>query len=323
MAKQKKPSAEERLIKLTEPSRLMEAQMQLLMPAQIWAYVEQLVRDYLIMHANDKVSRDLVSQMALACRMETMARFGHDSLETFALAKMLRTDGPRFRQPAPRPDAITHINNYPHKPHRLEMDQENAANDIIRVWTAFGKFLEVSSRSIGGGGSARSQALGPVDVMGQDLWDHHRQTYTPWYQIASKIPVARRTAGLSLTVAGVVFKILIEDLYPEQLDSQFALIKGTALRALKAGLTAYADPALLANWGKPKIPPAGAPLGGKPGPGGPTPQPDPVSAASGEISVPKKRPPGLWQPPKPKLPPDGKVKLAPRRAKGSGSTIVN
>lgn len=284
MAKQKKQTAEERLILATQDLRILESHLQLLMPAQIWTYVETLCRLYLVSQANDKISRDLISQMALACRMETMARFGHDSLETFALAKMLANQGPRFTPPAPRPDAISHINKYPHKPHRLDMDQEAAAHDIVQIWTAFGKFLEISGRGFEGGGGARSRAKGPVDVMGQDLWDHHREVYTPWYKIASKIPVARRTAGLALTIAGITFKILVEDLYPEQIDNQFCLVKGTALKALKAGLSAYQDPVQLAAWGRRADPAPGTPQDGQTRSGAPNPPPSPQKPASGQIS---------------------------------------
>lgn len=317
MPKPKAPklTPEERLNKALDGLAVFETELRLLLPAQLWPFVETLCRAHL-RNQKDQISRDLVAQFALTCRQEALRRFGHDTLETFALARMLKEDTENWRPKAPRQDSITYINKQPNKLHRFNADQETAAKDILLIWEAFGKFLQISGGGIGGGGGARSQALGPVDVIGQELWQHHKTVFTPWQAKASRTVVERRTTtGTHLTVAAVVYKVLVEDIYPEELDRAFALIAGTALRALKAGLNAYNNPALLDSWGRPKL------QGPNNGQMRPTqPQTPPVvgtasPAAQNPATSPAKRPPGLWQAPRPKLPPGGKVKLKPRKRK--------
>lgn len=307
MAKQPKATPEERLNKALDGLALFEDELQLLLPAQVWPYVETLARLQLL--TDTKESRDLIAQLALACRQEALRRFGHDTLETFKLARLLREGTDRWHPKPPTLDAITHINNYSNKHQRFTMEQDAAANNICVVWSAFGKFLEIAGRGIGGGGSARSQALGPVDVMGQDLWDHHREVFKPWQFAASRAVVRRRSiTGNNLTIAAVVFKVLVEDMYPEDLDHHFALLGGTALKAVKAGLDAYHDPKRLTDWGKtPQNTPPAPQTGGQG-----------ARQPSGGSPTAPKRPPGLWVPPVPKLPPGGKVKLGPRKKKHTG-----
>lgn len=313
MAKVGKPkiTPQERLTKALEGLAPFEAELHLLLPAQIWPYVETLCR--LLLSADNKESRDLVAQLALTCRQEALRKFGHDTLETFALARMLREGTSRWQPKQPVKDSITHINSYPHKPHRFTSQQEDAAHQIREVWEAFGKFLDIAGRGIGGGGSARGQALSPVDVMGDSMWEHHRDVFKPWLNKAARTVVERRTsAGMHLTIAAVVFKVLKEDIYPEDLDTQFALIKGTTLKALKAGLDAYYAPAKLDLWGKPppKAPNAGLQggQGGQNHAGGSQGSQDPAQAAPAPAR-------GLWVTPRPKLAPGEKVKLGPRKKK--------
>jgi len=313
MAKAKKPTAEERLNKALEGLAPFEAELQLLLPAQVWPFVEAFCRLHLQKDAS-REARELVAQLALTLRQEALRKFGHDTLETFKLARLLREGTARWQAKPPRLDSISHMKRYLHKPHRLSGDQESAANDIRMVWEAFSKFLEIAGRGIGGGGSSRAQALGPVDVMGESLWEHHRDIFKPWQNIASRTVVRRRTVTDNhLTIAAVVFKVLVEDLYPEELDTHFALVKGTALRALKAGLDAYHTPYRLEAWGRdPQNPPQ---------PGGQQPQNvtnGSQAAKTAETAVaPLKKSTGLWTPPRPKLAPGEKVRLAPRKAKGA------
>lgn len=306
MASAPKPklTAEQKLQKALADLAPFEAELSLLLPAQVWPFVEALCRLHLL--ADSVEGRELVAQLALTLRQEALRKFGHDTLETFALARLLREGTARWHPKPPRLDSITHINKAKHPPHRLTGDQDAVAHNICEVWTAFGKFLEVASRGIGGGGSARSQALGPVDVMGEELWKHHRTVFTPWQYKAARTVVERRTStGNHLTIAAVVFKVLVEDIYPEELDRQFALVGGTALKALKAGLDAYYTPERLDAWGKPKPDPAKAPQTGGQGAQKPP---------AGTPAAPK-RPPGLWVAPRPKLAPGQKIKLPPRKKK--------
>lgn len=311
MAKAPKLSAEEKLNKALDGLAPFEAELSLLLPAQVWNFVEALCRLHLQADAT-KQGRELVAQLALTMRQEALRRFGHDTLETFALARMLREGTARWQPKEPRLDAISHINNAKHPPHRLTSDQQEAAEDIREVWTAFGKFLEIAGRDIGGGSSSRATALGPVDVMGEGLWEHHRDVFKPWQFKASRTVVLRRTSTSNhLTIAAVVYKVLVEDIYPAELDLHFALVGGTALKALKAGLDAYRNPDRLDGWGKPPAAPQTGGLQAQTGAGGGK------TPAKGQPAAPAKpkRPPGLWVAPRPKLAPGEKVKLPPRKKK--------
>ena len=90
-----------------------------------------------------------------------------------------------------------------------------------------------------------------MDIMGEDLYKHHKEIYKPWYEVASKVLLPRRAAGSTISIAALTFKILVEDCYPEQLDEQWALVKGSGLRGFKAGLSAYFDPIQLWAFDKP------------------------------------------------------------------------
>jgi len=266
MGKAKHNKTEKRLQKIVDQHK-EESPLKLLTSAKIFVRIEELCRKYLDVNRYDTPSKELVSQLTFTFRQEAIARFGHDTLETFALAKLVQK-GPSlgFIDKPPRVDSITWINNYPSKNSRLSSDQQEAAEKIRDVWEAFGKFLWVTGRSYGGGGGgSRSSATSPLDVMGDDLWKHHQTIFTPWCNIASKTSVNRRMAGGGLTIAAITFKILVEDFYPEAIDKGFGLVKGTALKALKAGLSAYFSPERLVDWGKPPPQPQGSPLAGDPG----------------------------------------------------------
>lgn len=313
MAKPKKVpklTAEQKLMQASPEELVVEGAMALLMPANIFGFVAQLVR--LALDHGGPADREMVASMALHMREASRQRFGHDSVETLALVKLFNAPAAGWTPKPPRLDSITHMQANPHKPHRLTTEEEAAASNIIAIWAAYGKFLEMTGRGIGGGGSARSSAIGPVDVMGQDTWEHHQEVFGPWQAAASRVVVERRVVGgTHLTLAAVVFKVLVEDTYPEELDRHFALFGGTARKALKWGLNHYYAPERLADWAK------------KP------PQPDKVglqretvvgSGIDGPPDAPTapatpKRPPGLWVAPRPQLAPGEKIKLGARKPK--------
>lgn len=233
----------------------LEAELQLISPPKIFDQIEQLCRRYLDSNKWDTPSRELVSKLSFVYRQEAFTRFGHDSVETFALAKLLKIGAPTgFQPPAPRPDALTFIQMKPNSNSRLDAFQESAAGHIIAVWMAFGRFLRMSSRGMEGGGG-RGQVLHPLDVMGEELWEHYKAIYKPWQALAEKVPIDRKRAGGAVTICAIVLSILIEDVYPHELDGRFALIKGTALAALKAALSGYSgapdDVVALLRFGKP------------------------------------------------------------------------
>ena len=251
----------------------LEAELQLLLPPKLFSPMLEICKLFLTQQRNDQPSRDLIGRLAFTFRQECLARFGHDSLETFALAKLLDETRrpPGFTPPPPKLDAISHIQEYGNRLARLDASQEDAVNHIKSIWEAFSKFRDIAGGGFGSGGGGRSQILSPMDVMGEDIYKHHRTIYKPWYEVASRIPVARRSMGGNVTVAAITFRIIIEDVYPEDLDQSYALVKGSALKVFKLGLDAYFDPprlwALLKPAPEASAPPKSAVVGGHSGSG--------------------------------------------------------
>jgi len=270
MSKQSK--VEKRLEKLARKPVKLDDEITLILTPKLFGFVKLLCERYLQTSKFDPPSRDLVARFAFAFRQEAFNRFGHDSVETFILGNLIKAAQQNsliFKPKPGRVDSISHIQYYTNKNNRFDSEQQTAAEHIQRVWQAFGKFLVIGGRSMEGGGSPRGQVLSPLDVMGEELWDHYKTLYKPWYKIASQINIHRIRAATSIKMTAITFKILVEDFWPEEVDDAFALVKGTSLRTLKAALSAYWSPERLLGYGK-KLP--------KPAPDG---QRAPLAAVSG------------------------------------------
>lgn len=238
-----KSKIEKKLLKATNSGAALESEIPLIMPPAIFDQVLKLSKK-LLQVSPDQITRDQVAKLALTFRQEAFGRHGHDTPETFAFADMLfTTTSGGFKPKPPRPDSLTHIANYRRRESRLDAFQEDAADWIIKVWQAYGRGLMIAGRGFEGGGSRRSQVVQPVEVMGEDIWEHYQARYKPWYRAITGVLVDRRKAGSKLTVASLVFRILVEDVYPEELDGHFALLKGTCLKVLKLALSAYSGDA--------------------------------------------------------------------------------
>jgi hypothetical protein len=150
------------------------------------------------------------------------------------------------------------------------------------VWAAFGRFMSIASRGLGGGGGSRGRVVQPVDVMDQELWDHHRDVYTLWYNQAKITQVDRRRGSSHISLAAIVFKILIDDLYPEEMDIAYGLVRGSSLKGLKAALSAYWSPEAMAAFGLPPAAPTGPAQAAEPDDSGAAPrQPSPKPLPGG------------------------------------------
>lgn len=238
-----KSNTEKKLLKHLSKNQALEAELQLVFPIKVFAAIEELARAHLAENRQDHSSRERVSKLAFTLRQETYLRFGHESLETILLGKLLRPATGGWKQPAPRLDSISYMRTYP-KNHRLNAQQEAAAEMIKKVWEAFGRFRFIGARNLETGGmGGGGQALQPLDVMGDEIWDHYKKYYIPWYKMASVISVHRkRYAPGAVSLAAISFRVLVEDFFPEEIDSSFGLVKGSAYRGLRAALDAYYEP---------------------------------------------------------------------------------
>lgn len=254
MTIQDKPTTEKKLHKVTSKFAALEAELQLIVPPKVFDALTQLCRLYLAAAGDSDAARDYIAKLAFIFRQEAYQRFGHESLETFALAKLMRQTESKWTPKLPRLDSISWIRAYRNKDARLDSSQEEAAECIKRVWTAFGRFMGIAGRGFEGGGGSRGRVLSPLDVMDQSQWEDYNKIYIPWYERAKITQVDRRRGNSHISLAAIVFKILVDDLYPEELDSSYCLVRGSSLKALKAALSCYWSPEALATFGAPQTP---------------------------------------------------------------------
>lgn len=251
--KQRFQKAEQKLLKVLHQSAALEAELQLMLPPKIFEALKLLAEQRLKADRYGQESRDQIARLSLALRQESYMRFGHDTLETFAFGKLLLKQSEFWKPPPPRLDSISHIRLYKRKDDRLSADQEECAHHITSIWAAFGRFLSIGVRGMEGGGS-RGRVIQPIEVMGEELWTHHKTIYVPWYNAAKMVGVhqdRRRHSPAKISLAAIVFKILQDDFFPEEIDNSYALPAGTALRCLKAALDGYYSPERLQAFGKP------------------------------------------------------------------------
>lgn len=207
---------------------------------KIFAPFSGFVRAYLIANQYSEASKHHVAEMAFHFRKEAFKRFGHDTIETFELAQLLKP-----KQDISRPgrlDAVSHIMGYPARRHRLGDEQLDAADQIKKIWKALGKGIDGSggrdlSRT---GGSGR--ALHPIDTMDEELYVHYRKVYVPWHNQAARLQIGRKWNSEPVSIAAIVYNILIGDIYPEQVDAGYKLVKGAALHCLQQALLCYDCP---------------------------------------------------------------------------------
>lgn len=238
--KANRPNAEARLLKALDNTKLAAPLGPMVTSAKVFQPFKEIVRAYLEANRYSDTSRNLVSNLAFHFRQEAFRRFKHDTAETFQLAELIRPQTVVVERTVSL-GATAHIMQNPNVKMRLDVEEEAAADMIVKIWAAFGKGLSGGSRDfsrIGGSG----QILHPLDTMDEDLWLHYKQVYKPWYNIAARLAVSRKEAGTSLSVAAIVFLILVQDSYPEKIDTNYAMKKGTTLVALKAALACYWKP---------------------------------------------------------------------------------
>jgi hypothetical protein len=261
MGKTKKASDESKLARALKRNRKETLDQKLVTSVAIFEPMRALALFYLEKNQFSDASRQYIARLSLAMRQEAFKRFGHDTAETFLLGQLLRQKEEPQRKG--RLDALTFIQRNKNTNQRLTGEQESAAERIKEVWQAFGRGLVSGGRDFaggGGGGGKGGSARHPVDSMSDEFWKHYTQVYQPWYAMAAKVVVARRSGEGALVLPAIVFKVLIEDVYPDNLDHHYMLVKGTTLRYLKKGLGAYYQPEVLGKLGGKKA--AGAPQTG-------------------------------------------------------------
>lgn len=122
-------------------------------------------------------------------------------------------------------------------------EQEFAAEEIQRVFEAWGKVLAMGAQNLAGGSignTGRSKdaylTLSPAE---HQIW---KNKYIPWAGEASKLFINGRT---TVTHQNVVLSVVVENHSPTQIDAASKVARGTAKRALQKSLFRYAE---IAGW---------------------------------------------------------------------------
>lgn len=269
MAEQKKKKSrnkrqetlEDKLLKSVDLSRVPAPTGPLITSSQIFAPLLEITRYYLTQHSHSDAARQKVAEMAFYFRKEAMLRFRHDTAETFYLASVMKP--PQAVVNRGTLDAVSHIQRHPNMNMRLNVDQQAVAEHIQKIWRAFARGLGGGSGDLSRVGGS-SQNLHPLDVMDQGLYDAYKKYWQPFYRFANKILISVGSRGESITVVTIVTRVLVEDIYPENLDRHYMLEPGVSLKVLHSALRFYHDPTRLAGSLKPKkqqTPPPTQPAG--------------------------------------------------------------
>lgn len=187
--------------------------------------------------------REAIASLNIEMRKVSGEHYGHDSIDVTTLTQLLKRTDPnkpiQHQQPAPMRDPIDvlELNRV------LDSNQVNAADSIRTVWQAFGRCLTVSGRGYdrGGGSMRRATALQPLDVMGDDTWALYKETFVPWYTRAKEQKVGCKVTG-NVTKLQIVFRVVIDEYFPEAVDKFLFLEDGTSLKVLRGQLSRFFNP---------------------------------------------------------------------------------
>jgi len=203
---------------------------------RIYKKLEALAAAALTHSKNAPEVRAAIASLNLEMRAAAEAQLGHDGVDNTGLALLLkRTDPARSNAhvaPAPARDPIDVLELQGF----LEPIHVSAAFGLRDVWAAFGRCLSIAGRNYeGGGGAKRGCAMQPLDVMGDNTWEFYQEVFIPWYQSVKDLKVNRKDTG-NVTAAQIIFRVVIDEYFPEQVDAFLQLVPGTALWVMKKHL---------------------------------------------------------------------------------------
>lgn len=118
---------------------------------------------------------------------------------------------------------------------KLSPDQQAAAYQIKKIWTAFSRYLSVQAKNLESTGGSKGRRLDPLDSMSAEVAGLWENQYIPWYNKARKAYIARS----GINEGEVVLKVVVECEWPHQLDKRFGLAPGSSLTAVQHQLTSF------------------------------------------------------------------------------------
>jgi len=227
----------------------LASSIQTILSPKLFKEVEALCVQAIASSGNHDAVRRRIGGVIFQMRMLSMAAFGHETIDTYMLSQLLERTNPDYKPPmasdAPtRKDPITEMENR----HQLDADQLSAAMIFREMWTAWGRFLQITSRNYEGQGDGgnRSKALNPIDVMSQDVYEKWQNIFVPWARASKERAVPRRRFGKVLP-EHILFEVIVKGNFPDEVDRQLNLVPGSAKKCLKQELKLMLDPDCIAR----------------------------------------------------------------------------
>jgi hypothetical protein len=84
----------------------------------------------------------------------------------------------------------------------------------------------------------KASALQPVDLMSDETWKTWQRLYIPWHNGAKNRKTWSNHHG-GVPNTEIVFRIIVEEFFPEELDGGFGLEPGDAKNTLKRELSLF------------------------------------------------------------------------------------
>lgn len=225
---------------IPDPIGYDETFIQTVLEPRIFKSLESFCREAIAYGSNVEPLRQGITRIILDMRKTAQAKYGHDTPDIVALVHLLKRTSTNEKEREPprktRADPLWEL----YQSHKLDEDQVNSARKIQEIWAAFGRYLTIASRNYwSGGGSARKgRVLQPLDVMSDETYDLWKTCYCPWYDSLKNQTIHSSTVG-PISLTGIVFRILIEEYHPDQLDNAFRFEVGMSLKILKAQLDRF------------------------------------------------------------------------------------
>ncbi len=191
---------------------------------RLYKAMEAVCKHGLAYSQNHKLVRDAVNNLVLLLQQEA----GETTAELTALRGLLRRTDSGFDGDRPKalqdPIEDLGLGSNP----KLSPDQQAAALAIKRIWTSFGRFLQVASRNLEASGK-KGRTLDPLDVMSDEVAVLWEETYKNWYQRGKRTFIGRSGCN----EAEVTLRIVVEGCFPEETDRSYNLPTGSSLTVLQ------------------------------------------------------------------------------------------
>jgi hypothetical protein len=155
---------------------------------------------------------------------------------TFDFAETIRTSSDPNGRPPATLDPIHELGLGANP--KISPEQQASAYTIKKIWSCFSRYLSVQAKNLEANGSSIGRRLDPIDVMGQDIAKLWKDVYCVWYNNGKRKYIGRS----GITEVEVSIRVVVDGVFPHEVDKRYSLANGACLRALQHQLTLFGDP---------------------------------------------------------------------------------